>query len=124
MVHRLLCLAFLSLWAGCAHIALRDADTYEAELRLFERIALDESELLLQEARKADWAHCMELAEPALVAQVRAPFHVAKALFLAKLGDDPGEAPEIPEARSICGAPSVEDVHVPPGDHDHLVIEP
>jgi hypothetical protein len=102
---------------------VRDAEVYEAELRLFERIALEESELLLEVAKEAAWADCMELAEPALVAKVRAPYHASKALFLAGLGEDPGAAPEIPSARSVCGDPTVEDVHVPPGDHDHLVIE-
>jgi hypothetical protein len=102
---------------------VRDAEVYEAEIRLFERIALEESELLLEVAKEAAWADCMELAEPALVAKVRAPYHASKALFLARLGEDPGAPPEIPSARSVCGDPTVEDVHVPPGDHDHLVIE-
>lgn len=94
---RLMMLVALLLFTGCASQVVRDAETYRAELAFLEAAATRSADAALiaaeDAAKSGNLGRCEQLAKDALVARVRVPWHVAKALALAELGDDPGETP-------------------------------
>lgn len=97
---------------------VRDAATYDQELRLMGHITATMAQQQLGEAEAAAKAgnqiRCVALADTALVAAIRVPWHLAMARHLAELDDDdpaePGELPEVPIAVEWCkqkAAPAV-----------------
>lgn len=91
---------------GCGAAVVRDANTYRQELRWLgaagEQLATTQLELAGEAARGGALTRCQRIAEPALVVRRAAPYHAAMALFLAGLGDDPGDPPEIAASDSWC----------------------
>lgn len=107
-----MCLVLLSLYAavattsvGCGGV-VRDAKTYRQELLFLEeiskRLAVQQLEQATLAAQASDLERCQRLAEVALIAQARVPYHVAMSMFLADLGKDPGAVPAVPEASAWC----------------------
>ena len=93
------------LLTGC-HKIVRDTNTYQSEMAWFT-VSMEQSSGALEEAAalalaNGDQDKCLEYAELSLVLGIRGPYHTAKALFLAELAEDPGEAPEVPEADTLC----------------------
>ncbi len=99
-------IALLTL-ASCASV-IRDEHTYRQEHRFLgavsDRIAGQLLEEAAEAARVGSPGRCERLANDALVAHVRVPYHLAMSLHLAGLGDDPGEPPPVPSAVEWCAA--------------------
>lgn len=113
---RLLLIAALLCFPAC-HQVVRDAGTYQQELRFFAASGTRLADQLLAQAhvhQAAGDAHgCVTLAEDALVVKYRQPWHVAQALFAAGLGPDPGPPPAVPMAVTWCATLSHAAVVIP-----------
>lgn len=96
---------FLLLLSGCGGV-IRDSRTYRQELEFLgavtARLAVAQLEQAERAAASGRPGQCVELAEPALVASVRVPWHVASALYLADLEPAPGPAPQVPTSTAWC----------------------
>jgi hypothetical protein len=91
---------------GCGGV-VRNAHTYEQELTFMAGassvLAQEQLEQASAAARVGDSVRCEKLAEDALTASVRVPYHLAMALFLAEVRDvDPGPPPPVPVASEWC----------------------
>ena len=100
-------LILLLLAASGCHQVVRDANVYKQELRFLgeggARVAAGSLGAAGDRAKAGDPAGCAKLATAALVVQARFPYHVAKALHLAGLGDDPGPTPPpVPDVTAWC----------------------
>lgn len=97
-------LALVALTA-CAGV-VRDEHVYKQEMAFVGQVTATLAEQQLGQAEAAgqvgDELRCQALAEVALVASIRVPWHLAKARSLAELDDDPGAPPEVPTARAWC----------------------
>lgn len=103
--------AWVTIWFGLGSAScsglVRDAHVYEQELRYMEAAAMvlaQQQLTIAAEAAAFDRAKCVRLAENALVAQYRVPYHAKMSRFLAGLGDDPGEPPVVPTSEQWCDA--------------------
>jgi len=100
----------LMLSTGCgAHV--RDAEVYKAELQFFEKLSLEQADLLEGFVR----AHCPcnqgvfalteceKAAEAVVVARARVRWHVQVSLSNAGIVEgEISDPPEIPPATSLC----------------------
>ena len=110
--HLILLILIAALLGGCSTTsAVVDKNTMASHVTfLGARVSAAEGPLeaaALGALETGDYDACLKLADELLTDRHRVPWHEAKALWLLRLLDaeDPGPAPEIPLATTICGQP-------------------
>lgn len=113
----LVSLTLALLASACATTAVRDAKTYEMEVKLMEEFSMQQSDLLTtwigekctcDAAKKFSTPLCKKSAEMVVVAKARVPWHAQMMRLNAGLiEENPGDTPDPPSADSLCPAPGV-----------------
>ena len=109
---RLFWLLFLFMFVSCSTVSIRDAKVYEAEVAVNEANSKQAAKGLLQYAAvlktRGLLSACEDIAELGLVLMYRTSWHAAVQRYLGGLSDDmPGEPPDVPSAKRLCGTSTV-----------------
>ena len=91
---------------GSKQVVIHNADTYEAELSWL-KARNDEQVTALQRGVDLSLYHkqpddCLMFADALVVSKYATAWRYDVMLFIAERGEDPGAAPEIPDALALC----------------------
>lgn len=107
-MHRLSLTLFIATIAGCGGAVVREPHVYRQELLFLSavtsKLADQQLAAAADAARAGDDVGCATLAKDALLAHARVPYHVAMALSLVDLEEDPGDPPAVPSPAAWCSA--------------------
>jgi hypothetical protein len=106
------------LAVACTKEIVRNRNVHNAEVDWCSAVSTELATKRLSYASKLAMTgrldRCEEEAKIPLLAKVRIPYHQKMALFLSGSGEDPGDAPKVPDPKEWCLEESKKTPPTPP----------